>query len=135
MFVSGDHAGKILEIGGELFEFDHIIGFYVVPTPNKLGKCLFLGFPPCQYFRMTFSIKHFTQFFKSSRSSNDLSSSFICLDDWFITILVHFSSEVCQKLSVIDHTFSIIRFQKIVDFVLTQKDLSTLETPSEIILI
>ena len=46
MFVSGNHAGKVLEIGCEFLKLDLVIRFNVVPAPDELRKGLFFAFLP-----------------------------------------------------------------------------------------
>lgn len=61
MFVTGNHAGKVLEIGCEFLKLDLVIRFNVVPAPDELRKGLFFAFLPRQHLRMPLGVVHFAQ--------------------------------------------------------------------------
>ena len=114
VLVSGNHARKILEICSELLQLHTVVRFNVVPTPHKLVKGLLLVFAICQYFRMLLGIKGLTKLLESHlrSSSDDLSHSLVSFNYRFVSIFIHFSSEIIQKLSIVDLSSCIISFEK-----------------------
>ena len=86
---------------------------------------------------MLLGIKYFSELFEGhlSSSSNDFANSLVGLDNRFVSVLIHFTPEIVQKLSVVNFTSSVISLKKMSYFFFSQEYFSTLKTPLEIILV
>lgn len=78
--VAGDHAGEVLEVGGELLQFDSIVGLDVVPAPYELIECLLLGLLCSKHFGMALCIVDLAHFLQSDLLPRCLLHSLVGID-------------------------------------------------------